>query len=333
MHRAMRHQLLRILSLVALSACYEAAPVAAPPEYQAPPPSPLAHPPPDPGAASPALPPGVERAFAIRAMDWGTGSPPSPNAWKKMGFDLDGQATTAQSLGTCALLQGTPRSEQVDGDDGTDNSFAENLLPLLQWTMGSDVNDATNAVLAAGGATNVIAFDGSGTGTFLVAAPVASPPGTDAGPAAERAADVTMPELTLSHVYVAGNVVVAQSGDGDGKMWLGLPPGGQVPLAAPITHVEIVIQLDGGAGTLAGATTIHGTIAGILPTDALVTAMRPYVMGEMPDATADRVDGDLNEIAQASDIHVSQEVSPETPCDGVSFGVTFTADAVDIVPR
>jgi hypothetical protein len=57
---------------------------------------------------------------------------PSPDAWKTYGFDLDGKTSTEQSADLCQPLKGA-KTEDIhpDGEDGIDNSFGKNLVPLF----------------------------------------------------------------------------------------------------------------------------------------------------------------------------------------------------------
>jgi hypothetical protein len=56
---------------------------------------------------------------------------PTTGAWKQMGFNLDGKVTTATSTDVCQLVAGAEPAEQDDGQDGIDNSFGENICPIL----------------------------------------------------------------------------------------------------------------------------------------------------------------------------------------------------------
>ncbi len=59
------------------------------------------------------------------------GDSPTADAWKQIGFNLDGKVTTATSTNVCQLVQGAASAAQDDGQNGVDNSFGENICPIL----------------------------------------------------------------------------------------------------------------------------------------------------------------------------------------------------------
>jgi len=76
------------------------------------------------------------RAVAILATDVDFGDK-TPTDWETIGFNLDGQCTNASSSSVCTLGAGAPKSVQVDGMTGIDNSFGGNICPLLDTVMGA----------------------------------------------------------------------------------------------------------------------------------------------------------------------------------------------------
>src|SRR5687768_1943973 len=51
--------------------------------------------------------------------------------WKKVGMNIDGLNSTANSTDVCQPNSGgSPAYAHPDGDDGIDNSFGKNLLPM-----------------------------------------------------------------------------------------------------------------------------------------------------------------------------------------------------------
>jgi hypothetical protein len=59
------------------------------------------------------------------------GDSPTADAWNQIGFNLDGKFTTATSTDVCQLVEGATPAAQDDGQNGIDNSFGENLCPIL----------------------------------------------------------------------------------------------------------------------------------------------------------------------------------------------------------
>ncbi len=65
------------------------------------------------------------------------GDSPTSNAWQDIGFDLDGKDTTPSSTDVCTLTPGAPQATQTDGLHGVDNSFGENVCPILDTLVGT----------------------------------------------------------------------------------------------------------------------------------------------------------------------------------------------------
>ncbi|HEY8040161.1 MAG TPA: hypothetical protein VIF15_10225, partial [Polyangiaceae bacterium] len=66
------------------------------------------------------------------------------SAWKDYGYNLDGLVTTKTSSDVCNLAAGASKTTQVDGTGGIDNSFGENILPIVITTAGSDAGSRIN---------------------------------------------------------------------------------------------------------------------------------------------------------------------------------------------
>jgi hypothetical protein len=89
------------------------------------------------------------------------GDSPTADAWKQIGFNLDGRVTTATSTDVCQLEPGANPAAQDDGQDGIDNSFGENLCPILDTTFG--VSSYSTAV-----PQTYVVTDASGSGTLAI---------------------------------------------------------------------------------------------------------------------------------------------------------------------
>jgi hypothetical protein len=73
-------------------------------------------------------------SLILTGVDLGDGT---VNDWMSIGFDLDGKCTTKTSTDVCTLAPGAPKSTQVDGAGGIDNSWGENICPILVTTSGT----------------------------------------------------------------------------------------------------------------------------------------------------------------------------------------------------
>lgn len=87
-------------------------------------------------------------------LDPATGLP-SDDAWKSVGFDLDGLCTTSASTDVCTRAQGAPATAQEDGHLGIDNTFGRAIVPQL----------------GAIGPDSYLQLDGGSGGTLHVALP------------------------------------------------------------------------------------------------------------------------------------------------------------------
>src|SRR6202035_4982198 len=87
------------------------------------------------------------------------GDSPTTDAWKRIGFNLDGKVTTATSTDVCELVQGATPAAQDDGRDGIDNSFGKNLCPI--W-------DTVGASCSTGIPETYVVTDSSGSGSVTI---------------------------------------------------------------------------------------------------------------------------------------------------------------------
>jgi hypothetical protein len=56
----------------------------------------------------------------------------SQSGWQTIGFNLDGKCTTSASTDVCTLVAGSSKSTQMDGTGGIDNSYGENICPIVE---------------------------------------------------------------------------------------------------------------------------------------------------------------------------------------------------------
>jgi hypothetical protein len=97
-------------------------------------------------------------SLALTGVDFGDST---PTAWKTIGFDLDGKCTTSSSTDVCTLVAGAPKSVQVDGAGGIDNSWGANICPIFDATAGTgSCSTRLGQVL--------VATDASGTGRISI---------------------------------------------------------------------------------------------------------------------------------------------------------------------
>jgi hypothetical protein len=203
-------------------------------------------------------------------LDDGGGA--SASAWRTIGFDVDGLDTTATSTNVCQLYSGSPKSSQVDGVAGIDNSFGANIMPLIETVFGRDASAVLDASLENGAASTLLAIDGLGADTnasplsarIYVGAPFATAPKWDGSDTfaidSTSFGDGGSALLTFPQSYVANGTFVAAPPSAVGSIWIGVEEGSR--FVFEVTHLQFEMHplADGSGAT-------NGTLAGILPTD------------------------------------------------------------------
>ncbi len=113
---------------------------------------------PDAGSAG-APPPSALRRVSL-AMTQVNFDSPTADAWKTIGFNLDGKVTTATSTDVCQLLSAAAPATQDDGQDGIDNSYGENICPI--WD-SLDMQACSTRI-----SQTYVVTDASGSGTLTI---------------------------------------------------------------------------------------------------------------------------------------------------------------------
>lgn len=254
-------------------------------------------------------------------------------AWKKIGYNLDGLISTKNGSNHCAPQKGATKSSvQTDGDDGIDNSFGSNLVKIIA-TLTPNPSDELNTTLDAGAGTWLFHLQNLGNGAaqngvkaaLFGAAPLGSAPSwspTEVRPVTFESVSggsITSPLNAYPQSYVVGGT------------WVGAPAtAGKLALAtglgaATIRHVRAVATIS-GTGPSATAT---GVISGVIGTEEYITEFAK-VAGQFSlelcnGATFESV---AQAIRAASDImQDGSNGDPSKTCDGISIGVGFEATA------
>ena len=301
--------------------------------------------PPKPGSAHAGDGPRV--VFAVTKLFLGDtnrdGTPDAKNGWKQFGFDIDGAITTCDGQ-ACDEIQnqcspasgGSPAVSFPDGDDGIDNAFGEDIVPLIVGIDAMATQEFDDGI-AAGDQTLLFAIDGLGASSaynplparFYRGAPLGRPPsfdGTDAWPVATSSLSDPTDALSSNAPFSKSFVVDDTWVSGLGALTIHFPLAGQ-RLVLPIEHAVVTMRLtpDRSAAT-------NGVISGILDPAALAAQVphfaglgsKKYCTGSVPDSIE-------NEIRQASDIlrDGSAGTRAET-CTGISIGLGFEARRVEL---
>ncbi|MGH7281431.1 MAG: hypothetical protein ACRELY_07920 [Polyangiaceae bacterium] len=282
--------------------------------------------------------------LAISSLDFGD---ETVEAWKAIGLDIDGKETTATSTDVCSYAPGAFPPLLADGDNGIDNSFGENLVPLLYDLLTTTLSQDANAALRAGDATTLFAINRLGSQANYApldavgyrAAPSEAPrwdgsDKRDVDVASLISGDISQPILTLSGGYMNGRVWVSGPASGDALFDIHLAREGHFPDPFPIHHVRVLLKID---PTNRVATS--GILAGIVSPDDAIRWMRQMAGWDSNiHCSQSALDGFEEQIRQAADIFIDGSNHAGAPCDGISFGIGFDAmlvtlgDAVSVPP-
>jgi hypothetical protein len=299
---------------------------------------PGSQPPPDPGVAPGSA--GAPTVLAVRTLllgetDWNGN--PSLNAWQGYGYNLDGIISTKAGTNHCTPQPGAnPAKVKTDGPDGQDNSFGQNLIPILK-IFASNPSDVLSASIADGGSTLLLRIDNLSSAqdqsglfaSLFVGAPRSQPPlwdGSDVWPIDAGylvdPGNSDQSKVTMPASYVAGSTFVsAPYTDLD----VALNFAGY-SFVLPITRAVITTQL---AGTGSQAQGELGIIAGVLPTETLINSFSQVAGGLDPALCEGQTfESVAAQIRAASDIMVNgTNGDPSQTCDAISIGIGFRAQA------
>lgn len=290
---------------------------------------------------TPTSPPdGFLSSFAVRRLRIGDTTPdgqPSSTAWKQYGFNLDGKVSNAGSNDLCKPVSGAnPASVYPDGDDGIDNSFGRNVLPIF-LALNPSMGQSTNTFIEKGGYTVLLQIQGitpGATGTFFTYAATGSfPPnqapqwdGLDAWPIRSTSLGNGKPPGP-SCLYSMSTV----SGGAGQRVWqshttcsieLILTSQGY-EMTIPLREVRMTAVLSDDNTKMTS-----GRIGGVIDTEQFVAEMAK-VAGSLdpslcpPSATFESI---AMQIRQASDILLDGTQNPNATCNGISIGLGFDAE-------
>ena len=274
---------------------------------------------------------------------------PDQNAWKSYGYDLDGYKSTVKSKVHCKYNEGGEKSAvQTDGNDGIDNSFGQNIMPVIVG-LASDAASQINETIAEGSFTIILEVGGVGTGKDYVNLPAAlyaganlgSAPafdGTDEWPVfcelmtdCKTADTMQYPDnkskVQFTSSYIAGGTWVSGS---KSTVSLSLSLQG---FALSLNIREAVISADMASGSPAPTAASNGVIAGILETDELIASLAK-VAGSISTSlcSGPTFDSVAQQIKAASDIMKDGTQDAAQNCNGISVGLGFDMKAVKVGP-
>ncbi len=268
----------------------------------------------------------------------------SQTAWKAFGYNIDSKISTKDSTDVCGLASGASKSTQTDGNGGIDNSFGENILPIILTTAGQDAAKKINDSITAGHFTIMIDATGlddanpkqtaTGLKGFLnaggnfdqTAGGMKAPTFTTADDWAVRpelltsATDPKSSKIKFPSAYVVDGVFVNGS---PGDLTLNLAIGG---VALDLTITQAVITCAHTAGSCG-----NGTIAGVINTEDLITKLKK-VAGRISTSLCQgsAFESIAQQIRQASDIMADGTNASGKSCDGISIGLGFDSKEIGL---
>ncbi len=295
----------------------------------------------------------TEHAFVIHAIHLGDEKDPvsAKPDWYELGYDIDGKTTTAVSTDVCTQAQDANKKNMADGNNGIDNSFGENLVPVLA-AIATNPSATETAAIMNGTYTLMIDLKGldeanlSQTATGLHGQVFGAVP-FNQGPNAQGA----LPTFTTSDNWPLDPAFVT-TGIADGGALANPVVSTEVFSSAYIANgtfvgfadeVSIAVAVGGAAMVLpvrhavitftnGGTHATSGVLAGVILTTDLVNAFA----GSAGNINASFCPGSatfqtlVTTIEQAADIMHDGSNVAGTPCDAVSIGIGFTADEVGL---
>lgn len=269
----------------------------------------------------------------------------SDEAWKEFGYNLDGKISDATSTDLCKPVgTATASSVYTDGNEGIDNSFGKNILQIITSLVASPSAEV-NTSIADGSFTVMVEIDNLGadpsyTGLparLLIGSQLVDAAGMDLAPTwdgndewplvQEFLNDPTDPKsskVQFPNSYLVENTWVSNA---SGSLNLSVSVAGY-SLNLPIVNAILTMDINPDRS---GA--MNGTIAGILPTEQLITELQKVIGAFEPSlcsgGTAESI---FNQIRQASDIMADGTQNPSAECNGISLGIGFEALPVKVGP-
>lgn len=259
--------------------------------------------------------------------------------WKAFGFNVDGLISTASSKDVCMPNSGAATSTPYpDGDEGIDNSFGKNLLPLILSLYPTWVTDINNGI-QKGFFTSMLKLyclppEGDVpvlTTKLFGGTPLGTPPlfdGTDKWPVApellSNAMDPESSTVIFSKASVTGNAY--DSGDKD-TFILTVP----LKTMTETTSIKLTLYSAEIRMTLSDdrKSATSGMIGGVLDTEEFVAEVKK--VGALLGLCESPVFANLlTQVRQASDILTDGTQDPTKTCNGISMGMAFEMKEIQL---
>lgn len=285
-------------------------------------------------ASPPNGPARATRTFAATSIRLG-----SQSTWQGLGYDLDGLRSIKSSTEACK-----PKIPGVaaDGREGIDNSFGQNVLPAVAWFLSGlrssssvELEAEQNRDIGSGAFTLLFQTNGPAEGTtsadglaaqlFVAGSQVpGSPKGAmDRWPVHAdyvRDGDPARARTRFDRAYVNQGTFVS-----------GAPT--TIDLALHLRGKPLPLHLERAVvtWTTSGSERV-GVIAGILSASEFVESLQGFGRKVSLQTCGGEADKTWATLGNFTDTLLDGTRDPARECDGISFGIGFTAREVE-APR
>ncbi len=302
-----------------------------------------------PTSSGPATTATMAQNFALHTLQLGDtdrSGNMNQNAWESYGFNLDGKETTELSTDVCTRFTGAPKSVQVDGNGGIDNSFGANLLPLIQTVAGNGLDQTLNTAIGGGSFTVMLDITGltsdatqtntALSGQLFAGGKFVAPDGGAAMPTWTPADNwPVIGSLLVNPTSVAsGSTIKFPDAYVVNGTWVSGSPIATLSLQLSVSGQSLTLNVHQATITIDHTMPAHmtnGTIAGVITTSELIMSLM-QIAGHLSTSLCGGAafNSIATQIEQDSDIiHDGTNVAG-TPCDAISIGLGFTADQIGL---
>jgi hypothetical protein len=295
-------------------------------------------PPPDSGT-----PTTITNTYALHTVYLGeadrSSGTPSTTAWKAYGLNLDGLQTVKADTNVCTLQTGAPKTNQVDGNNGIDNSFGGVILPIFQAALSQPTPSVTETAAIDQGTWTVqltitgLSDDPQQTAPGIVAQVYTSGQYDNGTPAFDSTTD--WPVLTTSvkdgqNIASGSTMVFKDAFIENGAFVTQTAPD---PLVLSLSFNGVPVELHLHDATImfqhsSPTDLTNGTIAGVLDTEEFVTTLQSVAGQFSTTLCGAAFNGIAQQIRQASDIMNNGTNGAGQTCNGISVGIGFDAKRI-----